>query len=143
MEAILAQSRLAAAGIPSWIPDSCFAGICWHYAKAIGGIRLQVSAEDAEDAAAILDEPPLAVEEPTLRGTEALADRTLRAAVFGSVVQFPVGLYAGWLLVRLLTTGEPPRDRARRQAVHAAVLLILVFGPVLALSLLAVGRALQ
>ena len=137
MEASLARSRLAAAGIPSWTPESSIGSIYWHYAKALGGIRLQVSAEDAEDARAILDEIPVEEDAPEVGGADQLADRVLRAAVFGCVVQFPIGLYAAWLLVRLLTSGEPLGPAARRKAAHAAALVVLTITPMAGLAAIA------
>jgi hypothetical protein len=124
MQARLAASRLAAAGIPSWIPESTMASICWHYAKALGGIRLQVTSEDAEDAQAILEERPSDPGEPILSGSDALSDRTLRAAVFSFVAAVPLSFYAGWLLILLVTSDEPLGPAARRNVLHVAILLL-------------------
>lgn len=124
MDASLAASRLQAAGIAAHVPESVMGSVCWHYAKALGGIRLQVSAEDEEDARAILDEPPVEAGDPLIEGNDALAARTLRAAVLGYVAA-PLLLYAGWLLARLLTSGALSL-RARRWAPHAAGLLLFV-----------------
>jgi hypothetical protein len=138
MLARLAASRLAAAGIRSWIPESSMGSICWHYTKALGGIRLQVSPEDAEDARAILDERPSDAGEPISRGTGAVAERAARAAAFGCVAATPLTFYAGWLLIRLVTSAEALDAAARRNALLAAILVL----PLL-LAVLAVWRALQ
>jgi hypothetical protein len=124
MEASLAASRLAAAGIAAYIPDSVMGSLYWHYGKALGGIRLQVSAEDEEDARAILDERAAAGEEPIARGNDALAERAWRAARLGLIASFPLLPYAGWLLLRLLTSREPLGAPARRKAVLAAVVVL-------------------
>ncbi len=124
MQARLAASRLAAAGIPSWIPESSMASICWHYAKALGGIRLQVKTDDAEDARVILDEPPCEMAEPILGGTDALADRALRASIFGFLATIPLTLYAGWLLTLLATSSAPVGGAARKKVIHAVILML-------------------
>ena len=124
MQARLAASRLAAAGIPSWIPESSMASICWHYAKALGGIRLQVDPDDAEDARAILDEPLSDPSEPLLSGTDALADRALRTSIFSYVTSVPFALYVCWLLAQLATSFAPVGAAARRKAMHAVILML-------------------
>lgn len=50
----LAQSVLEAEGIDSVIPDENLAGIDWQMGTALHGVRLQVAAEDADDARALL-----------------------------------------------------------------------------------------
>jgi hypothetical protein len=57
-EAIVAQSVLEAYGIVSELCDENLARQIWHISNFIGGIRLQVAAEDEQDAIAILDAPP-------------------------------------------------------------------------------------
>jgi hypothetical protein len=125
MEACLARCRLATCGIEAHIPEEHFGSLYWHYAKAIGGFRLQVSAGEAEDARAILDDPGQEGFEPLQTGSEELADRLLRATVFGAVTS-PVQVYALWLMVKLF--GSPARlDERARRSVARAVPLIAVF----------------
>lgn len=53
----LARAALESAGIPAWIQDDNLVRMDWFYSNAIGGIRLQVDATDAEAAREILDGP--------------------------------------------------------------------------------------
>ena len=52
----LAQSRLEADGIPASLLGVNHVGINWLISQAIGGIRLQVPAEDAEHARELLQQ---------------------------------------------------------------------------------------
>ena len=53
----LARAALESAGIAAWIQDDNLVRMDWFYSNAIGGIRLQVDAADAEAAREILDQP--------------------------------------------------------------------------------------
>lgn len=53
----LARALLVSSGIPAWIQDDNLVRMDWFYSNAIGGIRLQVDASDADAARAILDQP--------------------------------------------------------------------------------------
>ena len=53
--AAFARNVLDAAGIPSFIADENMVGMAWHMAGALGGVKVQVSAEDEEDARALLE----------------------------------------------------------------------------------------
>ena len=57
-EALLAQGKLESCGIPSYLADSELVRTDWLYSNAIGNMRLQVKPEDAEEALALLEEPP-------------------------------------------------------------------------------------
>lgn len=50
----LAQSMLEAVGIAATVPDEGMAGLDWRLVPGLGGVRLQVAAEDAEAAAELL-----------------------------------------------------------------------------------------
>jgi hypothetical protein len=52
-EALLAQGKLESMGIASFLADCELAATDW-----IGSMRLQVRLQDAQDALAILQEPP-------------------------------------------------------------------------------------
>jgi hypothetical protein len=54
-DALLAQGCLNAAGIEAFLTDVNIARLEWPLSR---GLRLQVSAEDAETAIALLAEPP-------------------------------------------------------------------------------------
>jgi len=53
----LARGFLESIGIPAWIQDDHLVRMDWFYSNAIGGIRLQVDAADAEAARGILEQP--------------------------------------------------------------------------------------
>lgn len=53
----LARAALQSAGIAAWIQDDNLVRMDWFYSNAIGGIRLQVEAADAEAAREILEQP--------------------------------------------------------------------------------------
>ena len=61
-DAHLARIRLEGEGIKSYLADANIAAVNWLYTGAVGGIKLQVMSDDAEEAAAILGmnlpEPP-------------------------------------------------------------------------------------
>ena len=143
MEANLARARLASAGIAAHLADECMGSIYWHYVKALGGLRLQVSAEDAEDALAILREPIQEETEATgpvvANAVDEKADRALRAAVFG-IFALPLELYAFWLLINIFASKERLGRKARRKVLLASVLnLPLVLITAVGLHLLSRG----
>ncbi len=55
-EAQLARTRLEAEGIEAWVADEYTIGMQWLYCNALGGVRVQVDAEDLFRARAILSE---------------------------------------------------------------------------------------
>jgi len=140
MEADLARCRLDACEIESHMPEEFFGSIYWHYAKALGGFRLQVSSDDVEDALAVLDEPPVEVDGPILDETEALADRFARTALFGCIA-FPLPLYALWLLFRVFCVRKRLTIRARREVAKGVAILAVVYaGPVAVVVGMWLGR---
>lgn len=56
-EAIVARSLLESAGIKVDLCDENLVRLDWQVSNFIGGIRLQVSSEDKQEAAEILDAP--------------------------------------------------------------------------------------
>ena len=54
-EAHIAMGRLAAEGVESWLADEHLVQTDWLYSIAVGGIKLQVAAEDAAGAIKILE----------------------------------------------------------------------------------------
>jgi hypothetical protein len=129
MPANLAKCRLAAAGIEAFLPDEFSISLRWHYANALGGIRLQVSSADLEDARAILDETPQEIDEPTLTDVEKKAGRALLVAVC-CLFLGPLVLYALWLLSDIFTSSEVLSPKARRDVVAATVLTFLLSAPI-------------
>ena len=55
-QALGMKMLLEAAGIPSFIPDEVSAGIAPYLFTANGGVRLQVTEENAEEASRIIRE---------------------------------------------------------------------------------------
>ena len=53
-DAHIAMGRLAAEGIDAWLADEHLVQTDWLYSVAVGGIKLQVRPEDAEQARTIL-----------------------------------------------------------------------------------------
>jgi predicted RNA-binding Zn-ribbon protein involved in translation (DUF1610 family) len=53
-EAEIAQTALESAGIRTFVPDSNVARMNWAWSNALGGIRVQVSADDEKGAREIL-----------------------------------------------------------------------------------------
>ncbi len=56
-EALLAKGSLEASGIECFLTDDNMVRMDWFISNLLGGIKLAVNREDAEAAAAILDEP--------------------------------------------------------------------------------------
>jgi hypothetical protein len=56
-EAIVAKSLLESAGIPAWIRDENVARLEWQYSNLLGGLRLQVRADQESAAEEILAQP--------------------------------------------------------------------------------------
>jgi hypothetical protein len=129
-EAHICKNRLETDGIDAQLVDAETVGMAWYYASALGGVKVQVRAEQMEEAQRVLelDEPvssedidveetPLSdecweedrlksshVEEATETESpgDACADRAFRAAVFGMIALPPLlHLYSLYLLVRL------------------------------------------
>jgi hypothetical protein len=55
-EAHLFRTFLESRGIEGFVFDENFVQLFWHYSNAIGGVRLAVDDEDAEDAVAAYHE---------------------------------------------------------------------------------------
>jgi hypothetical protein len=58
-EALLAKGSLESAGIECFLADENLVRLDWFISNFIGGIKLRVRPEDAENAAKLLDEPIL------------------------------------------------------------------------------------
>src|SRR5262245_9680830 len=58
VEANLARNRLETGGVQAVLADVETVAMIWSLDNAVGGIKLQVRAADAEQARAILAEPP-------------------------------------------------------------------------------------
>jgi hypothetical protein len=56
-EALLAKGSLDSAGIEAFLVDDNVIRLDWFWSNLMGGIKLQVNREDAEEAIGILDQP--------------------------------------------------------------------------------------
>jgi hypothetical protein len=145
----LAKARLGDAGIDAFLANEASVGMAWHLTNAIGGIRLQVADEAADEASAILADKPEAIqstdqlegeqpgsddviepdseiiaddaEEVPINLREQTADRALRGAMF-AIFLFPLELYVFYLLIRVFNSELPLGPRHRRNAIIAAVI---------------------
>ena len=55
IQAHIAKSRLEADGIEAFIRDENIVALNWLYSNAVGGVKLEVAAEDEKRARAILE----------------------------------------------------------------------------------------
>jgi hypothetical protein len=120
--AYLARCRLAACGIEAWVLDEHTTSLFWHYSNLLGGIRLQVSSDDVEDACAVLDDDPRSAEEPILTKDEQATERALRAAIFG-VLNPVFYLWGLGLLIRVFFRRLPTSAIERRNVLLAIILI--------------------
>jgi hypothetical protein len=58
-EALLAQSRLDSADIETFLIDETVARLDWYWLSTLGGVRIMVRGDEADDAALILAAPLL------------------------------------------------------------------------------------
>jgi hypothetical protein len=154
-EAHICKNRLEAEGIDAQLMDAETVGMAWYYGNALGGVKVQVRAEQMDEAQRVLQlhEPvipgdtdvertPLSdecwdedrlqpghIEEAseTESPGDACAGRAFRAAVFGMIALPPLlHLYSLYLLVRLDFSELPLGPRAARR-VHIAWVIDVVF----------------
>lgn len=67
-EAGLAKSKLEAAGITCFLDNEYTIGANWLYSNALGGVKLNVPEENAEEAKAIIEETTEPVEQEEAEG---------------------------------------------------------------------------
>ncbi len=143
-EANLARSQLAFAGIESVVLDEMVVGTLWHMGPALGGVKLQVRQEDAEEALAVLREAfapeesdaegpaplptPAQQEEATREAAwEAespqtlLMDRATRAAVYG-LIFFPVQWWSLYLMGKRLAMSQKLSAQERGRMILLTIL---------------------
>lgn len=145
-EANLARSQLAFAGIESVVLDEMVVGTLWHMGPVLGGVKLQVRQEDAEEAlavlreafapeeadaevsASLLDTPVQQEEFAREEAWEAeslpqtlLMDRATRAAVYG-LLFFPVQWWSLYLLGERLAMSQKLTAQERRRMIVLTIL---------------------
>jgi hypothetical protein len=136
-EAALARGHLDAEGIRTELSGEAVAGWLWHLGSAVGGVRLLISATDAERAHEILGEVHALDENEDCGDRSAKADddegelpedlvRAWRASLIGFFLLPPLlNLYSAWLLI----SNRFFIDRCRNWRVAAASIAnLVVFG---------------
>jgi hypothetical protein len=145
-EAEIARATLEAAGIDAVLTDENIVRMSWGDAQAHGGVRLQVRAEDAEEAQAILAETNLEAEttpspqtfddlEPgeTCRrcGSEEIFPAESRSKTYARALVYMI---LGIVLLRLVACGAAMAGRAMPPHLTNVGLLLVVLIPVIALA---------
>ncbi|WP_432822346.1 DUF2007 domain-containing protein [Trichloromonas sp.] len=114
-QADLAGARLAAEGIPFFLKDANTVSINWLYSNALGGVKLQVLAADAERARTLLAEvaaDPSLPEEGDLPGCPRCRSRQLQKVVRGRIWALVAWLFLGlpllwpWRRLKCLSCGH-------------------------------------
>jgi hypothetical protein len=137
-EAAIVRGQLDAEGIRTELSGEAVAGWLWHLGSAVGGVRLLISAADADRAHEVLGEISALDEneyfgDVSARGSEEYDDevpedliRAWRAALIGIFLLPPLlNLYSSWLLI----SNRFFVDRCRNWRVAAASIAnLVVFG---------------
>ena len=140
IEAEMAKSRLEIEGIGADLVDLHTVSIGTHLSIAVGGVKVRVLEDDAEQAREVLsnlgefvlpdtfdEEPPALARssspEPT--SSEALASRALATGVIGALFLPPLNLYSLWLVLKALRSDEALSPKARRLAWGAVAFDVL------------------
>jgi hypothetical protein len=131
VDAHILRGRLEDEGIPSNIVDAETVTMAWHLGQAVGGIKVQVFANDKERARDIIEnssvlqeiEPDEAEEGDVLRKTTR---RALLASFLGLAFP-PLQLYSFWLLGRLLSSHFGPIRGVRWRIILALILNLYFF----------------
>jgi len=112
IEAHLAKGRLEVEGIPAYLAHEHHVWANWVYSQALGGVKVQVLAENANSAASILDAHNKGEYEESLEGVVPGVDENICPKCGSRKYQskFPIGM----ILLVLLTLGLvsiifPPR----------------------------------
>jgi hypothetical protein len=138
VEAEIAKNRLESSEIPAFLVGENTVNMAWHLTNAVGGIRLQVSQADADEARAILrcpneeaeasqgeplwvDADELDEEPPPPTNREQDADRALRGAI-GGLLFWPLQLYVSWLILKVVLSEERLAPIHRRNGILAAMI---------------------
>jgi hypothetical protein len=147
-DAEIARATLEAAGIDAVLVDENIVRMSWGDAQAHGGVRLQVRAEDAEEAQAILSETDLsgaAAPPPPQSFDDLEFDETCRRC--GSEEIFPaqsrtksyaralVFMILGFVLLRLVSCGAAMAGGRMPQQFLNLGLLLVVMIPLFALTM--------
>ncbi len=145
-EAGIARARLVAEGIAACVADGGTVGMAWHLGVAVGGVKLQTRAGDADRAAAILEEGRAAGRRRMGDGAGAAKDdvgtnaegkATIEAQVglafnvaMVGMLFVPLHLYAWWVLIRLVPRWKELTGGQRWRTAVAALLAFHWFATV-------------
>jgi len=138
VEAGLALSRLHGSGLQAFLRDENTMQVQPFWSLALGGVKVVVAVEDAEEARLLLDVPPpgsmvdegLDGEEAMSIPTEkdALALRAWRAAILGFVAPVAFHAYSIYLLVAFARAKGSASPSSRRRAFGSLVVNTGVMG---------------
>ena len=112
---LLAKSRLESEGIPVTLQDENIVSMDWLYSDAIGGVKLTVPSEYAEEALALLeiDTGEAAVETTPIHDIDEEQDRSPRRntrRTWGATFLLTLYLSALAFLIMLIHSWFFPRD---------------------------------
>jgi Putative prokaryotic signal transducing protein len=151
-EAEIARGALEAHDIPVQLLDTQMVGVADYLSNAIGGVRLQVPAEEEHNALRVLstlggaeewdeedaddeeDDDEEELPEEAVNAADALARRAMVAALAGIFIPFVLHLYSVVILAQFARLGIPASPKGRRHVLVAVGLDALFLGPVLALA---------
>jgi len=140
VQAWLARSRLADAGIPAFVDGDCTVGTYWLWAVATGGVKVLVPLRDFERAQAVLDEDRSGVF-PSSSGSssgltcprclfaELYTERYWRRAAFVSwlLIGFPIAIRRRTrICLRCGWTDRPPFRIPTQFGIRDLLILTLV-----------------
>ncbi len=122
-KAQLARNVLEAAGIPAVVTDQEIVAMDWLISNAVGGIKVQVREEDADRAAAVLDEKLGA--EAGLASEEIDEDELARQALAAAPEEEPEGAAES---AEAPPEPGPGADWGRDEYARQALLMALLSG---------------
>lgn len=113
-EAQLAKALLDSSGVRTHIVDERMAGLSWHLLPALGGVRLEVSDEQVEEARAVLQDATKGRPAPDPVDVSYFRQRAVRRrryALWGYLLFVSPWLaVAGWLLGRFTPRRNGPSN---------------------------------
>lgn len=123
LQAELVRGRLEDDGVPAFVSDAEMVTVDWTTSNAIGGVKVKVTAGDAERARVLLSEPVEELEDyegPT--EAESLAQRALYASLLGTMLP-PLQLYTLYLLSHYFAEAEDETARTKRLVLGSVLLM--------------------
>ncbi|GKX62091.1 Uncharacterised protein [Pragia fontium] len=103
LEAQIAKSNLQAAGIRAYIADEHTINMQWLYSDALGGVRLMVAEQDAQEAEEILQQDfSLSIAETEIPDSDVESDWICPACGSHNVALFTKGKKSAFVIFILL-----------------------------------------